>query len=118
MRIIIRKMFYKTFLHVTKRKAQSCTVFRTSKLPENWIIKQPKGNLMRAMKLLRLHPVTEFNLRKWIHHSKHDLSTGKSLQLSWASLAWPNWSFYRLRNKVVRDDPGAEYNSRGSKGAN
>ncbi|PUZ73476.1 hypothetical protein GQ55_2G477400 [Panicum hallii var. hallii] len=71
---------------------------------------------MRAMKLLRLHPVTEFNLRKWIHHSKHDLSTGKSLQLSWASLAWPNWSFYRLRNKVGRDDPGAEYNSRGSKG--
>ena len=47
-------------------------LFRTSKLPENLIIKQPKRALMRAMRLLQLHPVTAYNLRKWTHHSKHD----------------------------------------------
>ncbi|KAG2639125.1 hypothetical protein PVAP13_2NG634201 [Panicum virgatum] len=92
---------------------------------------------MRAMRLLQLHPVTAYNLRKWTHHSKHDQIFKKEklpsticrqcsllaiFRLNLRNYPGPSWHgpigpSYRPRNKVGRDDTGTEYmNYRGSKG--
>ncbi|KAG0546354.1 hypothetical protein BDA96_02G440300 [Sorghum bicolor] len=53
-------------------------------------MKQPKvGTLMK----LRLNPVTAYSVQRWALIPSMIYWQVKSLLLSWASMAWPNWSF-------------------------